>query len=296
MTKQSMPARVTLAASLGTLLAMLVWGVLPHQPQAQVSHPESGLHTAVEAPLTHSGLDRYTTSDTVTGQQTALVLPSDQAPSTKSDHNNDVHIVLTSSASPPIPPVPVIPQPVPVAPQPVPVAPQPMPVAPQPVPVIPQPVPVIPQPVPVIPQPKPVIPQPVPVIPQPKPVIPQPVPVIPQPKPVIPQPVPVFPHPKPVFPHPKPVQPIPVIPQPVIPQPTPVPPPTPVVPPLLARVPNLVGDNLTTAEQLLAQSGLTVGLVTYQVSDQPAGTVLQTSPEPNTLIPSGSTVNLVIAE
>ncbi|MBV9163416.1 MAG: PASTA domain-containing protein [Pseudonocardiales bacterium] len=236
-TKRPVPARFTLVASLGTLLVMLVWGALPHQLPAQGSHLDSRLYTTAEVSLTHSGLNRHTTYDAVTGRQAAPVLPSDAAPGTKRDHNNDMNIAITSSESPPTPPIPVVPQPTPV------------------------------------------VPQPTPVVPHPTPVVP---PVVPQPTPVIPHPVPVFPHPKPVVPHPVPVspQPTPVFPQPVV---------------HFEQVPNLVGDSLATAEQLLAQNGLAVGLVTYQGSDQPEGTVLQTSPEPNTVVPSGSAVNLVIA-
>lgn len=204
-TKRPVPARFALVASLGTLLVMLVWGVVPHQLQAQVSHLDSRLYTTAEASPTHSGLNRHTTYDTVTGQQAAPVLPSDAAHGTKHDHNNDMDIAITSSESPPTPPIPVVPQPTPV----------------------------------------------------------------------VPHPIPVVPHPVPVFPHP-----VPVVPHPVV---------------HFEQVPNLVGDSLATAEQLLAQNGLAVGLVTYQGSDQPAGTVLQTSPEPNTVVPPGSAVNLVIA-
>jgi beta-lactam-binding protein with PASTA domain len=64
----------------------------------------------------------------------------------------------------------------------------------------------------------------------------------------------------------------------------------------LYQVPNLVGDDLITAERVLVQDGLTVGLITEQASDQPAGTILQTNPEANTAVPSGTAINLVVAE
>jgi beta-lactam-binding protein with PASTA domain len=64
----------------------------------------------------------------------------------------------------------------------------------------------------------------------------------------------------------------------------------------LYQVPNLVGDDLATAKRLLVQNGLTVGRVIEQESNQPAGTIVQTNPQANTVVPSGSAVNLVIAE
>jgi hypothetical protein len=104
----------------------------------------------------------------------------------------------------------------------------------------------------------------------------------------------------PLPPPPVPPAPVPVVPAPVIPRPVPVvPAPTPVFPPpvlALYQVPNLVGDDLITAERVLVQDGLTVGLITEQASDQPAGTILQTNPEANTAVPSGTAINLVVAE
>jgi beta-lactam-binding protein with PASTA domain len=64
----------------------------------------------------------------------------------------------------------------------------------------------------------------------------------------------------------------------------------------LYQVPNLVGDDLIAAERVLVQEGLTIGLITEQASDQPAGTILQTNPEANTAVPSGTAINLVVAE
>ncbi|MGH3828093.1 MAG: PASTA domain-containing protein [Pseudonocardiaceae bacterium] len=137
---------------------------------------------------------------------------------------------------------------------------------PPPVPVIPLP----PRPVPVIPLP----PRPVPVVPSPSP---RPVPVFRRPVPVFRRPVPVVPRPVPVF-----RRPVPVVPRPV-----------PVRP--LSEVPNVVGYNLATAEQLLVQNGLTVGSVIEQNSSQPAGTVVQTTPTAYSVVLPGSVVELVVA-
>jgi PASTA domain len=125
-------------------------------------------------------------------------------------------------------------------------------------PVPPPPVPAPPPPVPVVP----VVPRPVPVVPTPVPVVPTPVPVVPTPVPVTPTPVPVFPAP--------PVQP-------------------------LSEVPNVVGYDLATAEQLLRQNGLAVGSVTEQNSSQPAGTVVQTTPTAYSAVQPGTVVELVVA-
>jgi beta-lactam-binding protein with PASTA domain len=64
----------------------------------------------------------------------------------------------------------------------------------------------------------------------------------------------------------------------------------------LYQVPNLVGDDLVTAERVLVQDRLTIGLIAEQQSGQPAGTIVQTNPEANTAVPSGTTINLVVAE
>ncbi|MGH3867595.1 MAG: PASTA domain-containing protein [Pseudonocardiaceae bacterium] len=64
----------------------------------------------------------------------------------------------------------------------------------------------------------------------------------------------------------------------------------------LYQVPNLVGDDLGTAKRLLVQNGLTVGHVIGNESNQPAGIVVQTNPQANTVVPAGSAVDLVIAE
>jgi outer membrane biosynthesis protein TonB len=134
------------------------------------------------------------------------------------------------------------------------------PMPPPPAPMPPRPVPVVPPPAPMPPPPAPVVPPP----PRPVPVVPPP----PRPVPVVPLPPP--PSPVPVFPSPPPVQP-------------------------LSEVPNVVGYDLATAEQLLAQNGLTVGSVTEQNSSQPTGTVLQMTPTPYSVVQPGSVVELVVA-
>jgi hypothetical protein len=146
-------------------------------------------------------------------------------------------------------------------------------------------IPVVPHPVPVIP----VVPHPVPVIP----VVPHAVPVVPHPVPVIP----VVPHPAPVVPYPVPVVPAPTW---TFPRPVPaVPAPTPAFPPpvlALEQVPDLVGDDLVTAEQVLVQDGLAIGSISGQESNQPTGTIVQTNPRANTAVPAGTAINLVVAE
>lgn len=86
-------------------------------------------------------------------------------------------------------------------------------------------------------------------------------------------------------PHPRvPPAPAPLVPAPVIPRPIPVvPAPTPVFPPpalVLYQVPNLVGDYLVTAERVLVQDRLTIGLIAEQQSGQPAGTIVQQTQKP----------------
>lgn len=65
--------------------------------------------------------------------------------------------------------------------------------------------------------------------------------------------------------------------------------------PPLYTVPYLIGDDLDTAKLILAQSGLQVGYITQQGSNQPAGTVVQTNPSANTVVPPGTPVDLIIA-
>lgn len=125
-------------------------------------------------------------------------------------------------------------------------------------------------------------------------------PVPPAPTPVVPHPVPVVP----VVPHPAPVvrYPVPVVPAPtwVVPRPVPVvPAPTPVFPPpvlALEPVPDLVGDDLVTAKQVLVQDGLAIGSISGPESNQPTGTIVQTNPRANTAVPAGTAINLVVAE
>src|SRR5581483_2588411 len=182
------------------------------------------------------------------------------------------HLTTMASLSVSLPPPPGPPAPVPVVPRPVPV----VPVVPHPVPVVPRPVPVVPvvpHPVPVVP----VVPRPVPVVP----VVPHPVPVVPLPPrpvpvvPVVPHPVPVVPHPVPVLPSPVPAPPTPTW---VFPRPVPVvPAPTRAFPPpvvALKQVPNLVGIDLVTAQQLLIQNGLAIGSISKQESNLRAGTIV----------------------
>lgn len=65
--------------------------------------------------------------------------------------------------------------------------------------------------------------------------------------------------------------------------------------PPLYTVPHLIGDDLDTAKLILAHSGLQVGHITQQGSNQPADTVVQTNPSANTVVPPGSPVDLIIA-
>ena len=142
----------------------------------------------------------------------------------------------------------------------------------------PAPVPVVPRPVPVVP----VVPHPVPVVPRPVPVVPHPVPVVPHPVPVLPSPVPAPPTPTWVFPRPVPVVPAPTraFPPPVV---------------ALKQVPNLVGIDLVTAQQLLIQNGLAIGSISKQESNLRAGTIVRTFPSANTAVPAGTAINLVVA-
>ncbi|HXX91549.1 MAG TPA: Stk1 family PASTA domain-containing Ser/Thr kinase [Acidimicrobiales bacterium] len=60
-------------------------------------------------------------------------------------------------------------------------------------------------------------------------------------------------------------------------------------------VPNVVGQQLTTACSLLGQSGLTCGTTTYQSSSLAQGQVISTTPAPFTQVNRGSSVNLVVS-
>jgi beta-lactam-binding protein with PASTA domain len=64
---------------------------------------------------------------------------------------------------------------------------------------------------------------------------------------------------------------------------------------VLEQVPNLVGDNLVTGEQVLIQNGLAIGSISRQASNLPAGTIVRTNPRANTAVPAGTTINLVVA-
>ena len=150
------------------------------------------------------------------------------------------------------------------------VPPPPTPVPPAPVPAIPHPAPVVP----VVPRSGPVVPV-VPVVPRPAPVVPHSVPAVPYPVPAPATPTWVFPRPIPVVPAPTRVFPPPVV--------------------VLEPVPNLVGDDVVTAEQVLIQHGLTMGPISKQESNLPAGTIVYTIPRANTAVPAGTAINLVVA-
>ena len=62
------------------------------------------------------------------------------------------------------------------------------------------------------------------------------------------------------------------------------------------KVPDVVGADRGHAAKLLADEGLSVGSVTEEVSDQPAGTVLRTNPKAGTAVRPGSAVGLVVAK
>jgi hypothetical protein len=143
------------------------------------------------------------------------------------------------------------------------------------------PPPVPPPPVPAVPHIAPVVPV-VPAVPRVVPVVPHVVPVVPPSAPVVPYSVPVPPAPTWVFPRtvPVPSAPTRAFPPPVV---------------VLEQVPNLVGDDLFTAEQVLIQHGLAIGSVSKQASNIPAGTVVQTVPKANTAVPAGTAINLVVA-
>jgi hypothetical protein len=175
------------------------------------------------------------------------------------------HATAVVSVSVPLPPPPVPPVPVPV----VPVVPHPV------VPVVPHPVVPV---VPVVPHPAPVVPYPAPV----GPLVPQPAPGTPHSVPVVPYPIPAPPAPTWEFPRPAPVVPAPtrVFPPPVV---------------VLKQVPNLVGDDLVTGEQVLIQNGLAIGSISRQASNLPAGTIVQTNPRANAAVPTGTAINLAVA-
>jgi serine/threonine-protein kinase len=66
--------------------------------------------------------------------------------------------------------------------------------------------------------------------------------------------------------------------------------------PAQVRVPDLVGESQTAAEAALTSAGLEVGTVSSRVSGQSPGSVLAQSPRGGTSLPSGSKVNLTVAQ
>jgi serine/threonine-protein kinase len=61
-------------------------------------------------------------------------------------------------------------------------------------------------------------------------------------------------------------------------------------------VPDVVRHDRVAAQRMLTKSGLRVGLVIEEESNQPSGTVLRTNPGAGVKVRSGSTVNLVVAK
>jgi serine/threonine-protein kinase len=66
--------------------------------------------------------------------------------------------------------------------------------------------------------------------------------------------------------------------------------------PAQVRVPVVLGESQTAAEAALAGAGLEVGAITTLVSTQSPGSVLSQSPRGGTSLPSGSKVNLTVAQ
>jgi serine/threonine-protein kinase len=66
--------------------------------------------------------------------------------------------------------------------------------------------------------------------------------------------------------------------------------------PAQVRVPDLVGESQTAAEAALTSAGLEVGTVSSRVSGQSPGSVLAQSPRGGASLPSGSKVNLTVAQ
>jgi serine/threonine-protein kinase len=62
-----------------------------------------------------------------------------------------------------------------------------------------------------------------------------------------------------------------------------------------STVPALVGQIQDDAENELRRAGLAVGQVTEQEGDEPRGTVLQLRPDAGQVVPTGTTVDLVIS-
>ena len=63
-----------------------------------------------------------------------------------------------------------------------------------------------------------------------------------------------------------------------------------------ATVPPLIGKTLSTAKSLISSAGLTTGNVTYQYSDQKAGTVISVSPGEGSSVSLNTKVDLVISD
>jgi eukaryotic-like serine/threonine-protein kinase len=71
-----------------------------------------------------------------------------------------------------------------------------------------------------------------------------------------------------------------------------IPPPS----PALRQVPDVIGADRVRAARVLHDAGLSVGSVTEELSNQPAGTVLRTNPKAGTAVWPGSAIDLVIAK
>lgn len=67
-------------------------------------------------------------------------------------------------------------------------------------------------------------------------------------------------------------------------------------PPALRQVPDVVGADRVQAARALRDGGLSVGSVTEEVSNQPAGTVVRTNPKAGAAVWPGSSVDLIIAK
>ncbi|SMB94670.1 serine/threonine protein kinase [Thermanaeromonas toyohensis ToBE] len=67
--------------------------------------------------------------------------------------------------------------------------------------------------------------------------------------------------------------------------------------PKFVRTPNLIGQNLTEAQQRIKESGLELGTLTYQRNEEHyAGVIIGQDPQPGTSILQGSPVNLVVSQ
>lgn len=68
------------------------------------------------------------------------------------------------------------------------------------------------------------------------------------------------------------------------------------VPPSLLIVPELVGLEEGAARNTILDAGFEVGTVTFQPSDQPAGTVLSSTPQAGAELQFGGTISLVLSD